>query len=123
MFNFQKLEIYRLAKEIVKNSYELTKDFPPEEKYSIIQQMNRAAVSIPSNIAEGTSRNGAKEKIHFINISYGSLMELICQMEISHELGYIKEGEYTDFLVSAKNLSVKLSNYTNAVKQKETNYR
>ena len=123
MFNFQKLEIYRLAKEIVKNSYELTKEFPFEEKYSIIQQMNRAAVSIPSNIAEGTSRSSTKEKIYFINVSYGSLMELICQMEISHELGYIKEKEYREFLNSAKNLSVKLSNYVNAIKQKEANKR
>lgn len=53
MFKFQKLEIYQLAKEIVKFNYRLTKDYPNEEKYALVQQMNRAAISIPGNIAEG----------------------------------------------------------------------
>ena len=82
MFGFQKLQIYQLAKEIVKYNYKLTKKFPSEEKFALMQQMNRSAVSVPSNIAEGTSRKSNKDKAHFINIAYGSLMELICQMEI-----------------------------------------
>jgi len=115
MFGFQKLEIYQLAKEIVKYNYKLTKQFPSDEKYALVQQMNRAAVSIPSNIAEGTSRRSSKEKVHFINISYGSLMELICQMEISLELGYIDENEYREFNDLARNLAVKLSNFVKAI--------
>lgn len=119
MFGFQKLEIYQLAKEIVKYNYKVTRQFPNDEKYALVQQMNRAAVSIPSNIAEGTSRRSTKEKIHFINISYGSLMELICQMEISLELGYIDENEYKTFINLARNLAVKLSNYTQVLGRKE----
>lgn len=111
MFGFQKLEIYKLSKDIVKDNYRLVKKFPSEERYALVQQMNRAAVSIPSNIAEGTSRKSNKDKAHFINIAYGSLMELICQMEISLEIGYIEQNEYDDFVRKSKNLAVKLSNY------------
>jgi four helix bundle protein len=115
MFGFQKLEIYQLAKEIVKYNYELTKKFPSEEKFALVQQMNRAAVSIPSNIAEGTSRRSNKDKAHFINIAYGSLMELVCQMEISLEIGYIEQNEYDEFIRRTKNLSVKMSNYLRTI--------
>lgn len=115
MFSFQKLQIYQLSKEIVKYNYKITKKFPSEEKYALIQQMNRAAVSVPSNIAEGTSRRSDKEKAHFINISYGSLMELVCQMEISLELEYIEQGEYDEFIRMARNLAVKLSNFLKTI--------
>lgn len=119
MFGFQKLEIYHLAKEIVKYNYTLTKGFPDEERFALAQQMNRAAVSVPSNIAEGVSRRTIKDKLHFISISYGSLMELTCQMEIAHELGYIDKEKYSSYLALARNLSVKLSNYKNALDKKD----
>jgi four helix bundle protein len=115
MFGFQKLEIYHLSKDIVKDNYRLVKKFPNEEKFALVQQMNRAAVSIPSNIAEGTSRKSNKDKAHFINIAYGSLMELICQMEISLEIGYIEQREYDDFVKKSKNLAVKMSNYLRTI--------
>lgn len=115
MLGFQRLEIYSLSKDIVKNNYELTKNFPAEERFALIQQMNRAAISIPSNIAEGTSRRSNKDKAYFINIAYGSLMELVCQMEISLELGYIEQYDYDDFIKKAKNLSVKMSNYVKMI--------
>jgi len=115
MFGFQRLEIYSLAKDIVKDNYRLIKRFPIEERYALVQQMNRAAVSIPSNIAEGTSRKSNKDKAHFINIAYGSLMELVCQMEISLEIGYIEQKEYDDFVKKSKNLAVKMSNYLRTI--------
>ncbi len=77
--------------------------------------MNRAAISIPSNIAEGISRHSNKEKRHFISISYGSLMELICQTEISYELGYIGKEEYDEFLNKSKDLSVRINNFNKAI--------
>ncbi|WP_373899180.1 four helix bundle protein [Haloimpatiens sp. FM7315] len=115
MFGFQKLQIYQLAKEIVKYNYKLTNKFPSLEKYALVQQMNRAAISVPSNIAEGTSRNSNKDKAHFINIAYGSLMELVCQMEISLEMEYIDQNEYEEFIAMVKNLSVKMSNYLKTI--------
>lgn len=115
MFGFQKLQIYQLAKELVKYNYKQTKTFPSEEKFALVQQMNRAAVSVPSNIAEGTSRKSNKDKAHFINIAYGSLMELVFQMGIALELGYIEQSEYDEFVKMVKNLSVKMSNYLKTI--------
>ena len=116
MFRFQKLKVYTLAKEIVIYNYKLTKSFPDQERYSLVQQMNRAAISIPSNIAEGTSRNSIKDRIHFINIAYASLMELTCQTEIALDLKYINLDEYNEFINKSKNLSVKLSNFMKYMK-------
>jgi len=70
-YGFHKLDFYKLCSS-----------FPPDEKYALVQQINKAAVSVASNIAEGTSRNGYQEKIHFLNISYSSLMVIVCQKEI-----------------------------------------
>lgn len=101
-FGFQNLEIYQLSKELVKAVYNLSSFFPSEEKYALVQQNNKAAVSVASNIAEGTSRNGHQEKIHFINVSYSSLMEIVCQTEIAFELGYIKKDEFENISIKAK---------------------
>lgn len=115
MFSFQKLYIYQQSKDIVKYCYKLTKNFPNEEKYALVQQMNRAAISVPSNIAEGTSRTSNKDKAHFINISYGSLMELVCQMEIALELRYVDQSDYDEFIKMVKDLSVKMNNYIKTI--------
>ncbi len=102
-FSFQKLEIYQLSKELVKDIYKLSSSFPSDEKYALVQQINRAAVSVVSNIAEGTSRNGSQEKIHFINVSYSSLMEIVCQTEIALELGYLTKDAFENISKMAKN--------------------
>ena len=119
MFSFQKMKIYQLAKELAIYSYQLTEKYPQNERYAIMNQINRAAVSVPSNIAEGTSRRSNKEKLNFINIAYGSLMELVCQMEISYELKYITKEENDTIIQKTKNLSVKMSNYKNYLEKIE----
>ena len=93
-YSFEKLEVWQLSIEFVKDIYNLTKTFPVEEKFCLVSQINRAVVSIPSNIAEGTSRNSGKDKAHFMNIAYGSTMELLTQLIISKELGYIDNESY-----------------------------
>jgi four helix bundle protein len=117
MFHFEKLEIYQLAKEIVKDCYSIVQKFPHEEKYALVPQVYRAAISVPSNIAEGVSRKGKKDQIHFLNISYASLMELVCQMQISQEVGYIDIENLKIFKQKANNLAVKMNNYSNYVKK------
>lgn len=121
MFSFQKMKIYQLAKELAIYSYQLTEKYPQNERYAIMNQINRAAVSVPSNIAEGTSRRSNKEKLNFINIAYGSLMELVWQMEISYELKYITKEENDTIIQKTKNLSVKMSNYKNYLEKIEDN--
>ena len=114
-FGFQRLEVYQLAKALVLKSYQLTKKFPPDEKYALVQQINRAAISIPSNIVEGYGRTSAKDKSHFLNMAYSSMMELVCQYEISNALGYITDEELEDMTDSAYRLSVKISHFREAV--------
>lgn len=92
-FYFKKLDVYDYSSELVEYIYRLLKDFPSEEKYALCSQFRRAVISIPSNIAEGFGRVSSKEKIHFIEIAYGSLMEVFCQLELSQRLGYVSEDD------------------------------
>jgi four helix bundle protein len=89
IFNYRKLNAYQHAKSLTCFVYTLIKEFPIEERYALSEQIRRAAVSIPSNLAEGASRSSLKEQIHFIEIAFGSLNELMCQLEISYSLNYI----------------------------------
>ena len=93
VFGYCKLIAYQKAKEVVKHTYKLLKKFPAEERYAMSDQLRRASVSITSNIAEGINRYSVKDKSHFIEMSYGSLMEVSSQFEIAEELGYITAEE------------------------------
>jgi len=88
-----KLEAWKKARELVLIIYKLTQAFPKEEMFGLTAQMRRAAVSIPSNIAEGAARAGKKEFAQFLNISRGSLSELETQLLIATDLGYIKNND------------------------------
>ena len=89
VFGYRRLIAYQKAKEVVKKSYKLLKRFPAEERYAMSDQLRRSSVSITSNIAEGINRYSVKDKSHFIEIAYGSLMEVSSQFEIAEDLGYI----------------------------------
>ena len=104
-FFYKKLEAYKQAKEFTIFVYSLLKKFPAYEQYAICNQLRRAAVSIPSNIAEGMGRMSVKERIHFLEISYASIMEVTCQLDISYSLGYISETE----LMNAESLAATLT--------------
>ena len=120
-FGFQRLEVYQLSKSLVLYSYRLTREFPADEKFALVQQVNRAAISIPSNIVEGYGRITAKDKSHFINMAYSSLMELVCQFEISEALGYISYEELENVMGKAHHLSVKISNFRQSVGERQSN--
>jgi len=89
MHNFKELKVWKAGIEIAKVIFLLTKEFPSEEKFGLISQMNRSAVSIPSNIAEGCGRKSNKELYQFLNIALGSSFELETQTIIAKEFGYI----------------------------------
>lgn len=86
----EQLEAWKFAMQLVKSVYQLTASFPAEEHYGMAQQMRRAAVSVPSNIAEGAGRNGSKEYLHFIGVARGSLAELETQMQLAVMLNFTK---------------------------------
>lgn len=93
-YSFEKLGAYQAARKLVKDVYVLLRKFPVEERYALCDQLRRAAISVPSNIAEGMSRRSPKEQMHFLEISFGSAMEVLSQMQLSLDLDYITESEY-----------------------------
>lgn len=92
---FRSLEAYQQGKELVKIVYALLKKFPKEEQFALCDQLRRAVISITSNIAEGDGRNSVKENMHFLDISYGSLMEVLSQMDVARDLSYISDQDFT----------------------------
>ena len=96
MNSFRKLNAYIYVKELVKKVYELLKKFPREEQYALCDQLRRAVISLPSNIAEGTGRVSLKDQAHFFTIAYGSLMEVLAQMDVAYNLGYISNDEFNE---------------------------
>lgn len=95
-FTFFDLRVYQEAKELVKSVYTLLDKFPKYETYALGDQLRRAVTSVPSNIAEGSGRFSIKEKIHFIEIAYGSLTETLCQLDIANDLNYIADEEFAN---------------------------
>lgn len=91
---FKNLIVYQKSKELVKQVYALLKQFPDDERFALCGQMRRAAISVPSNIVEGMARLSSKDQTHFLNIAYGSLMELYAQLDIAHDLGYLSEDDF-----------------------------
>jgi four helix bundle protein len=85
-YSFEKLNVWQDARVLVKMIYQAASAFPESERYGLISQMQRASVSIASNIAEGSSRNTVKDKARFYEIAFGSLTELYCQVMLSYDL-------------------------------------
>ena len=88
---YRELDIWQKGMDLAALIYEITKTFPADEKFGLISQMRRCAVSIPSNIAEGSARSSYKDFIKFLHYTLGSLAELETQLLLSHKFGYIKE--------------------------------
>ena len=107
MHNYNNLQIWQQAMNLVEDIYKLTASFPTEEKFGLVSQMTRAAVSIPSNIAEGAGRNSDKDFAHFISIAIGSLYELNTQIVLSERLGYINQIQSQELQKKLDNLQRK----------------
>jgi len=89
--NHKDLEVWKQAMDLVDDIYGLSRHFPPEELYGLTNQMRRAAVSVPSNIAEGAARGGKREFMQFLSIALGSLSELETQVLIAQRQGYLED--------------------------------
>jgi four helix bundle protein len=94
--NFRQLKICKEGIKLVKSVYTLTYKFPSDERFNLTSQLRRCAVSIPSNIAEGTSRSSNKAFSHFLEISLGSLFELETQLILSHELEFLNNESFLE---------------------------
>jgi len=96
--SYRDLIVWRKAIELAKGLYGLTRSFPEDERFGLIAQIRRAAVSVPSNIAEGQARRTSKDFIQFLYISKGSLAELDTQLTLSQELGFITDNSPASLL-------------------------
>ena len=94
MNSFRKLDAYIYAKDLVKQVYALIKKFPKEEQYALCDQLRRAVISIPSNIAEGSGRTPPKDQAHFYTMAFGSFMEVLAQLDVACELEYLSNIEF-----------------------------
>jgi len=92
------LQVWKHSIDFVEKIYRLTQEFPSEEKYGLVSQLRRSALSIPSNIAEGAARGSTKEYIYFTRVSLGSVAELETQLIVSHRLGYIESSDLLQLL-------------------------
>jgi len=115
-FNFEKLEVYNDAVELANQTYEITKTFPRSEIFGITNQVRRAAISIPSNIAEGSSR-GKKEFIHFLNIALGSAYECVPLLEISKRQGYLNHESFSELINNLHKISAKVNALENSLRE------
>jgi four helix bundle protein len=113
IYSFEKLEVWQVARKLTKQVYEVTGNYPAEERFGLVAQMRRAAVSVGSNIAEGATRSSAKDQAHFYQLAFGSLVELISQLILSTDLGFLKAESYE----STRLLVEEVGNKINALRK------
>lgn len=109
--SFRDLEIWKLGMDICEDVYKTTDKFPKHEMFTLISQMRRSAISVPSNIAEGYSRRNRNEKRQFINIAGSSNAELETQLELCNRLNYIADEEYSSLLEKINHEGKMITNF------------
>jgi four helix bundle protein len=119
MKSHKDLDVWKKSIEMVTLVYKLTRDFPKDELYGLTNQMRRAAVSVPSNIAEGAGRNSSKEFLQFLSYATGSLSELETQIIIANHLGYLNKEQKQDIDTVFISIFTMLSKLIQALKVKE----
>ncbi|MGV3527654.1 MAG: four helix bundle protein [Flavisolibacter sp.] len=108
-FSFEKLVVWQDAKDLTVKVYQLTREFPSEEKFALVQQIRRSATSVCANIAEGSSRTTAKDQAHFTTMAYASLVELLNHLLIAKELRFIDDAALDELRNVIQAVSIKLS--------------
>ena len=114
--NFLDLKIWQKSMILSKELFLMTKYFPKEEKYGLISQINRAGVSIPSNIAEGTSRNSNKDFARFLQISLGSCFEIETQLMLAYDFEYIDKEKSVELIQLVKEIQKMINGFKNNLK-------
>jgi len=109
MFNFEKLEIWQAAINFADSVYAITRTFPDTERFGLTNQMRRAAVSISSNLAEGSSRTSRSDFARFVEIATGSLFEVVSQAIISKQQGFLAEPDFNQLYSACEKQSKMLS--------------
>jgi len=108
IYSFEKLLVWEKSRKLTVDIYQLTRNYPKEEIFGISSQMRRSCISIASNIAEGSGRHNAKEKARFTEVAYASALELLNQLIISLDLGYIEQENYAEIRLQLEEITFML---------------
>jgi four helix bundle protein len=115
-FRFEGLEVFQLAVDFARLTYEMTREFPKVETFGLTANLRRAATSIAMNIAEGAGRGTRRDFMHFVDIASGSLFESIASFILAERLGYIHQGQLESVRKRADTLGRKLSNFKKSLR-------
>jgi len=118
MRNFKELKIWNKARALVKEIYDVSDNFPSEEKFGLISQMRRSSISIASNIAEGSGKESNKEFIRFLEIAYSSAFELETQIILSHDLNFISDDDEISLLKKIREIQKMIFTFVISLKSK-----
>ena len=118
MFRFEKLDVWQKAVDYADLIYRLSRDFPAEERFGLSSQLRRSAVSVSSNIAEGTSRSSDTDLARFLEIGYGSLLESVSEMEIARRQGFLNDEIFRKAYNEAEALARMLSGLRRTLKKR-----
>ena len=116
--NFKKLDVWERGRRLVKTIYDVTSEYPSSEKFGLTSQTRRCAVSIPSNIAEGSGRNSNKQMTHFCSIGRGSAFELETQIILGQDLGFLPVTKSRELLLEISQIQRMLDGLIAAIEQK-----
>lgn len=116
-YSFEKLDVWQKSRDLTKLVYSMTPSFPASEKFGLVSQLQRACISVSSNIAEGTARKSYKEKARFTEVAYGSLMEVLNQLILSNDLSFISKEQENE----ARTLIDEIGNKLNRLRQSQLN--
>ena len=114
VYSFEKLEVWKEARELVKWIYKITCDFPVDERFGLVQQLRRASISVVSNLAEGSARKTAKDQAHFFTITYSSLIEILNQLIVANDLKFIPEETLNEGRMKIESIIIKVAGLRNA---------
>ena len=117
MFNFEKLDVWQRANELADLVYKVTRTFPDDERFGLSNQMRRAAVSVSSNIAEGSARSSRNDNARFLEIATGSLFEVVAQSFISRRQGFLNEPDFKTLYTTADELGRMLSGLRRSLRE------
>ena len=120
MFNFEKLDVWHKAVEFADLVYRTTRNFPNDERFGLTNQMRRAAVSISSNVAEGSSRTSKTDYARFVEMATGSVFEAISQAVVSKRQGFLSDEDFNRIYTSAEELGRMLSGLRNYLTDRAT---
>ena len=119
-FSFEGLRVYKATRQLVKDVYVLVNKLPTIENFALSSQIRRAIVSVKANIAEGSGRNHPKDKAHFIDMAYGSLMETYSELETAADLGYVTTDELKTIKPQIIDIGKMLSGLRTSILSSET---